>query len=107
MDKILAQRHDLCDFSKIIGFPNPVPNRDECESSLPKFRGEEWELPTKHLLDFHDFIHQIHIVHGYVQINLFKYSLEGIAHDWCQSLPIANISSLTGFRASFNSFCKG
>jgi hypothetical protein len=106
MDKILAQRYAFCDFSKIVGFPNPLPSRDEWESSLPKFRGEEWEVPAEHLLDFHDFIHQLHIVHEDVQINLFRYSLEGIAHDWCRSLPIASINSLTGFHAAFNSFCK-
>jgi hypothetical protein len=58
------------------------------------------------LLDFHDFIHQLHIVHEYVRINLFRYSLEWIVRDWCRSLPIASIISLTGFHASFNSFCK-
>jgi hypothetical protein len=58
------------------------------------------------LLGFNDFIHQLHIVHEDVQINLFKYSLEGVARDWCRSLPIASIVSLTGFHATFNSFCK-
>ena len=41
-----------------------------------------------------------------VQINLFRYSLEGIAHDWCRSLPIASINSLTIFHVAFNLFCK-
>jgi hypothetical protein len=45
-------------------------------------------------------------VHEYVQINIFRYSLEGISRDWCRSLPIASIISLTGFHAAFNSFCK-
>jgi hypothetical protein len=63
MDNILAQRYAFCDFSKTFGFPNPDPSRDEWESSLPKFRGEEWEVPVEHLLNFHDFIHQLHIMH--------------------------------------------
>jgi hypothetical protein len=83
MDNILSQRYPFYDFSKIVGFSNPVPSRDEWESGLPKFRGEEWEEPAKHFLDFHDFIHQLHIIHEYVQINIFRYSLEGISHDWC------------------------
>ena len=58
------------------------------------------------MLDFHDFIHQLLIVHEDVQINLFRYSLEWISHDWCRSLPVASIISLTGFHAAFNSFCK-
>jgi hypothetical protein len=106
MENILAQRYAFCDFSKIVGFPNPLPDRDEWEGSLPKFRGKEWEVPAEHLLDFHEFIHRLHIVHEDVQINLFKHSLQGIAHDWCRSLPIASINSLTGFHAAFNSFCK-
>jgi hypothetical protein len=83
-----------------------VPSRDEWEVSLPKFQGEEWKEPTEHLLDFHDFIHQIHIVHEDVHINLFRYSLEEIYRDWCRPLPVASISSLTSFHAAFNSFCK-
>jgi hypothetical protein len=62
MDKVLAERYSFCDFSKIVGFPNPEPSRGEWESSLPKFR-EEWEVPVEQLLDFHDFIHQLHIMH--------------------------------------------
>jgi hypothetical protein len=106
MDKILAQRYAFCDFSKIVGFPNPVPSRDEWEGCLPIFRGEDWEVPTEHLLYFHDFIHQLQIVHEDVQINIFRYSLEGIARDWCRSLPVASINSLTSFHAAFNLFCK-
>jgi hypothetical protein len=45
-------------------------------------------------------------MHEDVQIKLFKHSLQGIAHDWCRSLPIASINSLTGFHAAFNSFCR-
>jgi hypothetical protein len=41
-----------------------------------------------------------------VQIKIFRYTLEGISLDWCRSLPIASISSLIGFHATFNSFCK-
>jgi hypothetical protein len=106
MDNILAQRYDFCNFSKIVGFPNIEPSRDEWESSLPKFRGEEWEVPIGHLMDFHDFIHQLHIMHEDVHINLFRYSLEGIARDWCRALSIASINSSTCSHAAFNLFCK-
>jgi hypothetical protein len=81
MSKILAKMYDFCDFSKIVGFPNPVPSRDEWERNIPIFQGEEWEVPVEHLLDFHDFIHRLEIVHEDVQINLFRYSLEGISLD--------------------------
>jgi hypothetical protein len=63
MNQILAKRYAFFDFSKIVGFPNPVPSRDEWENSLPRFRGEEWEVPTEHLLDFHDYMHWLQVVH--------------------------------------------
>jgi hypothetical protein len=74
--------------------------------SLPRFRGEEWEVPAEHLLDFHDYIHRLQIVHEDVQIKLFGFSLEGIARDWYRSLPIASINSLADFHAAFHVFCK-
>jgi hypothetical protein len=106
MNQILAKRYAFCNFSSIVGFPNLVPSRDEWENSLPKFRGEEWEVPTEHFLDFHDFIDRLEIVHEDVQIKLFKFSLEGIALDWCQSLPDVSVISLADFHASFHMFCK-
>jgi hypothetical protein len=106
MNRILAKRYAFCDFSSIAGFPNQVPTRDEWENSLPKFRGEEWEVPAEHLLDFHEFINRLEIVHDDVQIKLFKFSLEGIALDWCRSLPDASISSLAEFHSAFHVFCK-
>jgi hypothetical protein len=106
MNQILAKRYAFCDFSSIVGFPNQVPTRDEWENSLPIFRGEEWEVPAEHLLDFHEFINRLEIVHEDVKIKLFKFSLEGIGLDWCRSLPDASISSLAEFHSVFHVFCK-
>jgi hypothetical protein len=102
----MNKRYAFCNFSSIFGYPNPVPSRDEWENSLPRFRGEEWEVPAEHLLDFHDLIHRLQIIHEDVQIKLSRYSLEGISLDWCRSLPNASISSLAYFHAAFHSFCK-
>ena len=107
MNKILAKRYAFCDFSNISGYPNLVPSIDEWENSLPGFRGEEWKVPAEHLLDFHDFIHRLQVVHEDVHIKLFWYSLEEIARDWYRSLPISSISSLVDFHAAFLLFCKG
>jgi hypothetical protein len=63
-------------------------------------------VPAEHLLDFHDFIHRLGIVHEDVQIKLFRYSLEGIALDWCRSLPASSIHSLASFHYAFHLFCK-
>jgi hypothetical protein len=106
MKEASAPRYAFCDFSKIVGFPNPLPDRDEWEDILPEFQAKSWEVPAEHLLDFHEVIHRLNIMHEDVQINLFRYSLGGAALDWCQSLPTASINSLTGFHTAFNSFCK-
>jgi hypothetical protein len=45
-------------------------------------------------------------VHEDIKINLFRYLLEGITRDWCRSLTVSSINSLTGFHAAFNLFCK-
>jgi hypothetical protein len=37
MERILAQRYAFYDFSKIVGFPNPLPDWIDRERSLPKF----------------------------------------------------------------------
>ena len=63
MDKIFSQRYAFCDFSSISGFPNPILDLYEWEGSLPRFRGEDWGVPTEHFLDFYDIIHCLHIVH--------------------------------------------
>ena len=78
MNRILAKRYAFCDFSSISGFPNPVPTRDGWENSIPRFQGEEWEVPTEHLLEFHDYMHRLQVVHEDVQIQLFYFSLEGL-----------------------------
>jgi hypothetical protein len=61
---------------------------------------------AEHLLDFHEFIRERHIVHEDVKIKLFIFSLKGAALDWCRSLPTASIISLKVFHDAFNLFCK-
>jgi hypothetical protein len=106
MENILAQRFTFCDFSQIVGFPNALPDRDEWEDFLPQFHAKSSKIPAEHLLDFHEVIHRLNIMHEDVQIKLFRYSLKGAALDWCRSLPTASIHSLTDFHTTFNSFCK-
>ena len=63
-------------------------------------------MPAEHLLDFHDYMQRLQVVHEDVQIWLFYFSLEGIARDWYRSLPYASINSLEDFHAAFHVFCK-
>jgi hypothetical protein len=60
------KRLTFCDFSQIIGFPNPLPDRDEWEDILPEFQAKILEVPAEHLLDLHEVIHRLHIMHEYV-----------------------------------------
>jgi hypothetical protein len=77
MDAIITRRYAFCDFFHVYGFLSPMPGRDEWESCLPRFKGEDWEVPTEHLLDFHECMHNMDIIHEDVLINMFRYSLEG------------------------------
>jgi hypothetical protein len=103
IENILSQRYAFCDFSNISGFPN---HRSEWEGFLPRFRGENWEMPAEFLLDFHECILKMKIIHEEVLIKLFVYSLDQSTHDCCISLPIACITSLRHFHPSFCLFCK-
>ena len=106
MEAILTKRYAFCNFSKIDGFPNLMPARDEWEVSLPRFSGNDWEVPTKFLLDFHDWIYKLQIIHEDVKIKLFRYSLEGATLDWCRALSSSSITCLKDFHFVFNSFYK-
>jgi hypothetical protein len=106
MDKILAQRYAFFDFSNIVSFPNPVSSRDEWEGFFPRFRGEDWEVPVEFLLEFHEFMFKIKIIHEDVLVKLYTYSLDGAAHDWCRSLSFSCITSLRNFHATFHLFYK-
>ena len=106
MEAILAQRFTFCDFSDIIGFPNPILTRAEWEGILPTFKGKDWEVSAEHLLYFHEFIHGRQIVHEDVKINIFRYSFKGESLYWCRSLPSSSINSLASFHNAFNIFCK-
>ena len=106
MEEILTKRYSFYNFSRIDGFPNLMPARDEWEVSLPRFSGNDWEVPTEFLLDFYDWIYRLQIIHEDVKIKIFRYSLEGEALDWCRVLPATSITCLKYFHAIFNSFYK-
>ena len=63
-------------------------------------------MPVEFLLDFHECILKLKIIHEDVLIKLFPYSLDGEARDWCRSLSVACITSLRHFHATFRLFCK-
>ena len=106
MEAILAQGFSPINLSVVPGFPNVVPTIDEWGDFLPRFREHRDENPAKHLLEFHELMHQWGIHHEDVLMQMFMYSLEGYAREWYQSFPPTSISSLEQFHVAFNKHCK-
>jgi hypothetical protein len=99
MESILARRFSPLNFSI-------VPPIDEWGDFFPRFREHRDDNPAEHFLEFHEIMHQWGIHHEDVLLKMFMYSLEGYAHEWYRSLPLARISSLEKFHAAFNKHCK-
>lgn len=102
----ISKRYASFYFSNVHVFPNPISDREEWEYYLPIFKGDEWEIIAKHLLDFNECMHQLSIVHEDVLIKMARSSLEGNAREWCRYLPRSNIYSLKEFHTAFNYSCK-
>ena len=73
MEAILAQRFAPFNFSVVPSFPNIVPTIDEWGDYFPRFRENKYDNPTNHLLEFHEFMHQLVIHHGTVLMNIVIY----------------------------------
>jgi hypothetical protein len=72
MDKIFSHRYAFYDFSNISGFPNHVHDRSEWEGPLSSFRGEYWEVLAEFLLNFHECMLKLKVIHEDVLIKLFR-----------------------------------
>jgi hypothetical protein len=94
------------DFSNVPRFPNHVLDREAWEHFLLWFMGNEYNHHVEHMLNFHECMHRLGIIHEDVLMNMFRYSLEGKAREWCRSLPVTSIASLIYFHVAFNSYCK-
>ena len=101
MEAIVVARYAFCDFSNIVGFPHIVLTITKWGDYLPRFKGSKCDYPSDHLLNFHKCILEHDFVHEDVSIKMFKFSLEKLACEWCQSLPAANIHSLKEFHTIF------
>ena len=63
MEAILAVRYAFYDFSNIVGFPHPMVSITEWGDYLPRFRGNKYEHPHEHLLNFHKYMLEHYFVH--------------------------------------------
>jgi len=73
---------------------------------LPIFKEYYGDSPVKHLIAFHQYIHQLGIVHEDVLMKMLMFSLEGDAWRWYKSLPPGSVSSLREFHACFHYHCR-
>jgi hypothetical protein len=103
---IVAARFSPLDFSNIPGFPNHVPGIRVWEDYLPRFREDDNDNLTHHLVEFHYCMHQLSIFHEDVLMKMFMLSLERDAHQWYRSFPVACIASLKYFHMMFHSHYK-
>jgi hypothetical protein len=94
MESILTRRFAPFSFSFVLDFPNVVPTMDEWGDFFPRFREHRDDNLAKHMLEFHEIMHQWGIHHEDVLMKMFMYSLEGDAHKWYRSFSPASISSL-------------
>jgi hypothetical protein len=63
-------------------------------------------VSVEFLLNFHECMLKLKVIHEDILIKLFRYSLEGKSSDWCRSLPPSSISSLQEFHIVFHHHCK-
>jgi hypothetical protein len=94
------------DFSNVPGFPNAMPSTKDWGDCLPRFREDDDDFPTQHLIDFHKCMRQLGIFHEDVLMKMFMISLEGDARQWYKALPPGSISSLREFHACFHYHCR-
>ena len=81
MEAIVATRYGFYDFSIIACFPHPVLSITEWSDYLPRFRGNKYEHPREHLLNFHKCMLEHDFVHEDVLIKMFIFSLEEHARE--------------------------
>jgi len=73
----IAVRFTPLNFSVVPGFPNAIPDIEEWRDILPNFREDVDDSPARHLFEFHELMHQLHIYHEDVLMKLFMFSLRG------------------------------
>jgi hypothetical protein len=103
---ILAPRFAPFNFSAIASYPHLVSDRNEWDDYLLRFRGSEHDDLGKNLFNFHRCMLEHDFVHKDILIKMFKFYLEGDAHEWCKYLPVASIHSLKDFHDAFNAYYK-
>ena len=94
-------RYAPLDRAHIPGFPSRMHQIDWL-SSLPKFRDEEGDDATLHLVRFHMHVRKLKVsFHDDCLMKMFMTSLEGRSWSWYEGLPHASIHSFKVFHATF------
>jgi len=106
LPEFLANEFAPLDFSSIFGYPNRVPSFYEWITYLPRFSGNTEKMPDQHLKVFRECMEQQGIFLEYVQMKLFKCSLDEHARVWYKTIPHGNISSLKFFHVALHQYFK-
>ena len=80
---------------------------DERQHHLLRFRGDEDDHPTDHLIAFHEFIHLLGVAYENFLMKMFMYSLDADAREWFRSLAIGTIYSLKELHEAFHYYSQG
>jgi len=97
----LISRYACLDFSRIYGFPNPLPKDEYCLRNGLKFNGKDLSLTVKHISDFRDFTELLRVKHEDVFLRLFHDSFQGECRSWVDSLPAKSVRSFKDFWCIF------
>jgi hypothetical protein len=100
---IVVARFAPLDFSNVPRFPNNVPSIGAWGDYLPRFREDNDDNLTQHLIEFHLCMHQLSIFHEDFLMKSSILSLVGEARQWYRSLLVACIASLNDFHILFHS----
>jgi hypothetical protein len=94
-------RYDPMNHSHTLGFPNCMPCID-WKTYFPKFKHEEGDDVSFHLIKFHMHIHKLQVeLHEYFRMKMFMATLEGKEILWYEKLRAASLYSRQDFHMVF------
>ena len=96
-----SARYDPMNRAHILDFPNRIPCID-WKTSFPKFKDEEGDDASLHLIKFHMHSHKLNVEwYEDCLMKMFMATLEGNARSWYESLLASSLYSLEYFHLTF------
>jgi len=102
MNSRIQHRYAPLDKSKVLGFPNPMPNVD-WSKNIPLFKDETRDDVALHLLRFHMHIQKFKVkFHEDCLMKIFMETLEEKDRSCYENLTTSSICSLKNFHIVFH-----